>query len=213
MQRQSAAAYPGFRLPSAQKYRTIGKGCHPRPEKRSGARTSRGGLPPAPSVAYREGARGRKHDLPVPGSGKDPMTSDLGEFIAPEYADRCFTGIPRLITHLLAGEEAPALPGEVFRDLTPAPRSVVLILLDAFGWRAFTRHGDHPFLQAVARRGRVVPLTSQFPSTTSAHLTCAHTGLPVGQSGVLEWNYYEPGLDEMITPLLFSFAGDPRIGG
>jgi hypothetical protein len=32
--------------------------------------------------------------------------------------------------------------------------------------------------------------------------------MPVGQSGVYEWFYYEPLLDAMIGPLLFSFAGD-----
>jgi predicted AlkP superfamily pyrophosphatase or phosphodiesterase len=83
----------------------------------------------------------------------------------------------------------------------------VLFLIDAFGWRFSERFQDAPFLQRVAKHGRVEKITSQFPSTTAAHVTTIHTGLPVGQSGVYEWYYYEPLLDQIIAPLLFSHAG------
>jgi predicted AlkP superfamily pyrophosphatase or phosphodiesterase len=71
----------------------------------------------------------------------------------------------------------------------------------------FEKFQEAPFLKSVARRGQVEKLTAQFPSTTAAHLTTLHTGMPVGEHGIFEWFYYEPALDALIAPLLFSFAG------
>ncbi len=84
---------------------------------------------------------------------------------------------------------------------------MVLFLVDGFGWRFFERFQDAPFLKRIARNGTIEKLTSQFPSTTAAHLTTIHTGLPVGVSGIYEWYIYEPALDRIIAPLLFSHAG------
>ena len=77
------------------------------------------------------------------------------------------------------------------------------MLLDAFGMRFVERHADHPLL----RRLRISPLRSQFPSTTTAHVTTMHTGAPVGAHGLYEWNVYEPALDAVITPILYAAAG------
>lgn len=85
--------------------------------------------------------------------------------------------------------------------------TVLLFLLDGFGWRQFERFQDESLLKELSHKGRVVKLLAQFPSTTAAQLTTIHTGQPVGEHGVFEWNYYEPKLDAVIAPLLFSFAG------
>jgi hypothetical protein len=95
---------------------------------------------------------------------------------------RSFADIPVTAERLLAGGERPA---------------VGVVLLDAFGRRFLERYADHPFL----RRLEITPIAAQFPPTTTAHVTTMHTGLPVGEHGLYEWNVYEPSLDAVVIPL------------
>ena len=117
------------------------------------------------------------------------------QFIQPRYDHKSFAGLPDRIKAAFATGEYDA---------------VVLFLIDGFGWRFFERFQETPFLKRLTKHGQVEKLISQFPSTTAAHLTTIHTGWKVGQSGVHEWYYYEPGLDAIIAPLLFSYAGTPQ---
>jgi predicted AlkP superfamily pyrophosphatase or phosphodiesterase len=114
------------------------------------------------------------------------------DFVRPRYDAGGFAGIPNRIINAFTSGKYDA---------------VVLFLIDGFGWRFFERFQDMPFFKRIAKHGKVEKLTSQFPSTTAAHLTTIHTGWNVGQSGVYEWFYYEPQLDAIIAPLLFSYSG------
>jgi len=120
----------------------------------------------------------------------------LGDhFIKPRYDAGGFTDIPRRIREHLASGQYDA---------------VILFLVDGFGWRFVERFQDAPFIKRLTNSGKVEKLISQFPSTTAAHVTTIHTGQTVGESGVFEWFYYEPLLDRMIAPLLFSLAGEQQ---
>ena len=77
-------------------------------------------------------------------------------FVKPRYDAGGFAGIPSRILEAFSSEEYDA---------------VVLLLVDGFGWRFFERFQDEPFLKRIARHGTIEKLTSQFPSTTAAHLT------------------------------------------
>ena len=99
------------------------------------------------------------------------------------------------------------VPGEVERLLGEHDR-VALVLLDALGSAFLERHADHPLVRRLA----VTPLRSQFPSTTTAHVTTLHFGVPVREHGLYEWNVLEPSLGRVIVPLLFSFSGDDAPG-
>jgi predicted AlkP superfamily pyrophosphatase or phosphodiesterase len=121
-------------------------------------------------------------------------------FIKPRYDAGGFAGLPAAIQAFFNGQKPfPQFQGEY--------DNLILGFIDGFGWRHIEKFGAHPVLDRFTRHGAAVKLTSQFPSTTSGHVTCIHTGLNVGQSGIFEWNYYEPQLDAMIVPLLFSFSG------
>jgi Type I phosphodiesterase / nucleotide pyrophosphatase len=113
-------------------------------------------------------------------------------FVKPRFDSGGFASLPQRLADLLTARRYDA---------------VVLFLMDGFGWRFFEKFQEESFLKQVAHAGTVEKLTSQFPSTTSAHVTTIHTGLPVGEHGIFEWIYYEPTLDAVIAPLLFSFAG------
>lgn len=132
-------------------------------------------------------------------------------FIKPLYDSYCFSALPQTVEFLLTGEGESPLPGDCFGSLPTKYDKVILFFVDGFGWRFFQQYVDmYPFLKTFVSHGAVSQMTSQFPSTTAAHVTCMHTGLHVGQSGVYEWNYYEPIVDEVITPLLFTYAGEKK---
>ena len=115
------------------------------------------------------------------------------------------------------------LPGSIISVLTPEkskntlPYSyfkrsydkVVLFLIDGLGVNYLRKFKtNNKFLRTIDEIGADFFLTCQFPSTTATNVTTIHTGLNVAQHGMYEWFYYEPLVDDIIAPVLFSYAGD-----
>jgi Type I phosphodiesterase / nucleotide pyrophosphatase len=133
---------------------------------------------------------------------------DVSTMRLPERGRRCFDQLPATIERLLTGATAgPALEEPLLRERFDR---VALVYLDAFGWTFLERQHDHSLVARVRGDGLVTQLTCQFPSTTTAHITTIHSGLPVAEHGLYEWHLLEPTLNRLITPLLFSFSGDSR---
>ncbi len=133
-------------------------------------------------------------------------------FLKPLYDSYCFSKIPDTILQMLTGNSQNPLPVDVVGGSWERPDVVVLFLIDGFGWEFFDGFSSkYPFLHRYENEGIASKITSQFPSTTAAHVTTINTGLEVGESGVYEWFYYEPLVDRMIAPLLFSYAGDHEL--
>src|SRR2546425_9724707 len=122
-------------------------------------------------------------------------------FVKPLFDSYCFSNIPQTIESLLTGQVKSSLPLDVFTGMPTKYNKIILFFIDGFGWRFFERCADkYPLLKTLLTHGVVSKMTSQFPSTTAAHVTSIHTGLNVAQSGIYEWNYYEPLIDDMISP-------------
>lgn len=93
------------------------------------------------------------------------------------------------------------IPAEIRRRVVAGER-VALVVLDALGLEFLARCEDHPVVERLA----VLPLRSQFPSTTTAHVTTLHFGMPVTEHGLYEWHVLEPSLGAVICPLRFDRA-------
>ncbi|PJE63990.1 phosphodiesterase [Candidatus Roizmanbacteria bacterium CG10_big_fil_rev_8_21_14_0_10_45_7] len=128
------------------------------------------------------------------------------QFMRPLYDSYCFSNIPGTIEYLLTGTQNRTLPLDTLGKKTRSNK-VLLLFIDSFGWVFFEKYKNrYPFLSRFVKQGTVSKLTSQFPSTTAAHVTNIHTGLTSGESGIYEWTYWEPKIQQLINPLLFSVA-------
>ena len=130
-------------------------------------------------------------------------------FNRPLYDSYSFSLIPQTISQLLTGTSDLTLPVDTVGGKWELFDCVVLFLIDGFGWEFFEGFAhQYPFLNRFSNEGVASKISSQFPSTTAAHVTTINTDLEVGLSGIYEWFYHEPKVGEMIAPLLFSYAGD-----
>lgn len=130
-------------------------------------------------------------------------------FRRPLYGSYSFSRIATTVEGLFGrGLNSSTLPPSVLEGLPKSYSKVLLFFVDAFGWRFLERHRGHRVLSRFLEGGCASKLTSQFPSTTAAHTTSIHTGVPLYESGIHEWYYYEPKVGSIIAPLLFSFASD-----
>lgn len=134
------------------------------------------------------------------------------QFNKPLYENYAFSCIPETVKKLLTGKGKNTLAEDTVGSWDQYD-CVVLFLIDAFGWEFYERFFErYPFLGSFAKQGVASKISSQFPSTTAAHVTSINSGLEVGETGIYEWFHYEPLADRMIAPLLFSTAGDQEIG-
>src|SRR5512143_421637 len=116
--------------------------------------------------------------------------SRFNEFFSkPLYDSYGFAQIPNTLRALLTGDTSHGgLPDKVLAHFPRRYDKVILLLVDAFGWRFLQRYYDHySFLKRIVNEGVISKLSAQSPSTPTAPVTTFHTGLPVGATGLYEW--------------------------
>src|SRR3954447_27075762 len=99
---------------------------------------------------------------------------DAQEPVRPDYSGASISG---LVPALLGSRPAPWLPGCV-----AGARSVVLLVLDGFGWRAIEAARNRLPVLGGLEGG---PITTVVPSTTAAALTSIASGLPPARHGMV----------------------------
>jgi len=130
----------------------------------------------------------------------------------PDYENGNFAHIPGLLQSLLGVEVETPLSPQRFGYKPGQFQKVIFLFLDAFGWNVYSYflNRRNRILSRLTDKGQAHKITAQFPSTTAAEVTSLHTGQPLSQHGVYEWQYYEPVADDVIVPLLFSYAGEKQ---
>ncbi|OGG50804.1 MAG: hypothetical protein A3F84_17445 [Candidatus Handelsmanbacteria bacterium RIFCSPLOWO2_12_FULL_64_10] len=136
-------------------------------------------------------------------------------FLLPAYEGHSLANVPATaLAHFgVPGPPTPPLAPEVVGDQLKGARKLVVLLIDALGYLPLTAQmaSDRGLsLNALARRGRYVPLTSVFPSTTSATLSTLHTGLPPSGHGIMGYRMYLPERGVVANMIRLSPDADER---
>jgi hypothetical protein len=118
------------------------------------------------------------------------------EFVWPRYEGLSVGNIPNTVASLLgtgARDLLPPLREDLLDGLTDGVRRVVLVLVDGLGWEQLHRmmaKDDGLIFHRLAERGRLLPLTTVFPSTTNNVLATLRTGAPPVRHGLLAYELY-----------------------
>jgi len=149
-----------------------------------------------------------------------PALAALGlphESVCPDY-ERSIGNLPATLAALLGAQLPgclPPLPGDMWRDLAPGLRRIVWVILDALGWVHFQRllqQDGRLVFGRLAGNGRLVPLTSVFPSTTTSALASLWTGCAPAQHGLVGHEIYLRQYGLVMDALKFSPSGEAKRG-
>jgi len=126
-------------------------------------------------------------------------------YLRPDYDGFCFSRIPATAASMAGTDLGETLPERAVDGVDADAERVLVLFLDAFGFRQFERvHDSVSLLESFVDAGRVTPLTSTYPSETAACVTTMHTGREPVEHGLLGWNGYDPAGDTVYETLPYA---------
>jgi hypothetical protein len=141
------------------------------------------------------------------------------DILLPDYDGFGLANLTPSISRWLGGPDlpAPVFSNAILEQFAPKYKRVVLLLVDALGYNQLIRlmeRGQANFWQRNLERGKLFPITSISPSTTSTALTTLWTGSTPLEHGIIGYEMWVKSLSMVVNTILHSpitFTGD--IGG
>lgn len=126
--------------------------------------------------------------------------------LRPLYNGYSLVNVPNTIMKILnknSDVPGPVLDNTIMRNIdTDGIKKVIMILIDGLGYEMFLdSYRNSEFFSRFVENGVVTPLTSGFPSTTTASITTVNTGLTPQEHGLPEWTLYFREVDNIVKPM------------
>lgn len=133
------------------------------------------------------------------------------EWVRPAYGGGAITNLVQSILAINGVEPTcPLAEHDAFAARLAGRRKVVLLILDGLGWHNLAWcAARHPAIREALCPDRCRPITSVFPSTTSAAMTSYLTGLPPAGHGVTGFLVYMARFGRVANMLTFALPDDP----
>ena len=132
-----------------------------------------------------------------------------GEFVMPNFQGLGIANLPATVAALLGGElpgACPPLRRDLWADWSDGLERVILVVVDALGYRQLLAEmaaDEGLVFHRLSEAGRLVPLTTTFPSTTNTVLTTLWTGYSPAAHGILAFELYLRELGVAASTLFF----------
>ncbi|TKX76768.1 hypothetical protein EXE53_30105, partial [Halorubrum sp. SD626R] len=108
--------------------------------------------------------------------------------IYPDYGRYCINAVPALLADLFDGKRTTPLTKAIVPGGDDPVATVITFLIDGLGYRKATKVlRNMPTEESSILNQNIYPVTSVFPSETTAALTSLLTGVPPNRHGLPGW--------------------------